>query len=152
RSRRCRLHAQSHRLQSRAHSQAHRRLRRSLPASRKTASDRPKSNNKGRKRLGYRRFFSKLLDALNFMLALLLVTLGLVVIFGLMNVINMAHGEFFLIGAYCVVMVERAGYTFWWALLLSPLVLAIIGLALEELVVRHTYRRFIDSILATWGI
>ena len=92
------------------------------------------------------------LDALNFMLALLLVTLGLVVIFGLMNVINMAHGEFFLIGAYCVVMVERAGYTFWWALLLSPLVLAIIGLALEELVVRHTYRRFIDSILATWGI
>jgi branched-chain amino acid transport system permease protein/urea transport system permease protein len=92
------------------------------------------------------------LDALNFMLALLLVTLGLVVIFGLMNVINMAHGEFFLIGAYCVVIVERAGYTFWWALLLSPLVLAIIGLALEELVVRHTYRRFIDSILATWGI
>src|SRR5262245_40424131 len=62
RSRRCRLHAQSHRLQSRAHSQAHRRLRRSLPTSRKTASDRPKSNNKGRKRLGYRRFFSKLLD------------------------------------------------------------------------------------------
>src|SRR6516162_4892790 len=60
RSRRCRLHAQSHRLQSRAHSQAHRCLRRSLPASRKTGSDRPKSNNKGRKRLGYRGFFSKL--------------------------------------------------------------------------------------------
>src|SRR5215831_10337242 len=55
------LHAQSYRLQSRADSQAHRRLRRSLPASRKTGSDRPKSNNKGRKRLGYRRFFSKLL-------------------------------------------------------------------------------------------
>src|SRR5215470_14908088 len=62
RSRRCRLHAQSYRLQSRAHSQAHRRLRRSLPASPKPGSDRPKSNNKGRKRLGYRRFFSKLLD------------------------------------------------------------------------------------------
>jgi hypothetical protein len=46
RSRRCRLHAQSHRLQSRAHSQADRRLRRSPPASRKTSSDRPKSNNK----------------------------------------------------------------------------------------------------------
>ena len=42
RSRRCRLHAQSHRLQSRAHPQAHRRLRRSLPASQKTGSDRPK--------------------------------------------------------------------------------------------------------------
>jgi branched-chain amino acid transport system permease protein/urea transport system permease protein len=92
------------------------------------------------------------LDALNFMLALLLVTLGLIVIFGLMGVINMAHGEFFLIGAYCVVLVEHAGYAFWWALLLSPLVLAIIGLAVEELVIRHIYRRFTDSILATWGI
>ncbi len=92
------------------------------------------------------------LDTLSFMLALLLVTLGLVVIFGLMNVINMAHGEFFLIGAYCVVLVERAGYAFWWALLLSPLVLAIVSLAVEELVIRHIYRRFIDSILATWGI
>jgi urea transport system permease protein len=64
----------------------------------------------------------------------------------------MAHGEFFLIGAYCVVVVERAGFAFWWALLLSPIVLAIIGVAVEELVVRHIYRRFIDSILATWGI
>jgi urea transport system permease protein len=92
------------------------------------------------------------LDTLSFMLALLLVTLGLVVIFGLMNVINMAHGEFFLIGAYCVVLVQRAGFEFWWALVVAPLVLAIVGLAVEELVVRHIYRRFIDSILATWGI
>lgn len=92
------------------------------------------------------------LDTLSFMLALLLVTLGLVVIFGLMKVINMAHGEFFLIGAYCVVLIERAGLAFWWALLLAPLVLALIGLAVEELVIRHIYRRFIDSILATWGI
>ena len=38
-----------------------------------------------------------------------LVTLGLVVIYGLMNVINMAHGEFFLLGAYCVVLIQRAG-------------------------------------------
>lgn len=92
------------------------------------------------------------LDTLSFMLALLLVTLGLVVIFGLMNVINMAHGEFFLIGAYCVVLVQHAGFAFWWALVVAPIVLAIIGLAVEELVVRHIYRRFIDSILATWGI
>jgi urea transport system permease protein len=92
------------------------------------------------------------LDTLSFMLALLLVTLGLVVIFGLMNVINMAHGEFFLIGAYCVVLVQHAGFAFWWALVVAPTVLAIVGLAVEELVVRHIYRRFIDSILATWGI
>jgi branched-chain amino acid transport system permease protein/urea transport system permease protein len=92
------------------------------------------------------------LDTLNFTLALLLVTLGLVVIYGLMNVINMAHGEFFLLGAYCVVLMRNAGLSFWWALLLAPAVLALVGLAVEELVIRHVYRRFIDSILGTWGI
>jgi urea transport system permease protein len=92
------------------------------------------------------------LDATNFMLALLLVTLGLVIIFGLMNVINMAHGELFLLGAYAVVAVDRTGGGFWLALLLAPVALAAIGLLIEELVVRHVYDRFIDTILATWGL
>jgi branched-chain amino acid transport system permease protein/urea transport system permease protein len=92
------------------------------------------------------------LDAANFMLALLLVTLGLVIIFGLMNVINMAHGELFLLGAYTVVLVDRTGGGFWLGLVLAPLLLAVIGLAIEELVIRHVYHRFIDTILATWGL
>lgn len=92
------------------------------------------------------------LDATNFMLALLLVTLGLVIIFGLMNVINMAHGELFLLGAYTVVAVDRAGGGFWLSLLAAPVALAAIGLLMEELVVRHVYHRFIDTILATWGL
>jgi branched-chain amino acid transport system permease protein/urea transport system permease protein len=92
------------------------------------------------------------LDALSFMLALLLVALGLIIIFGLMNVINMAHGEFFLLGAYTVVLVQGLGGGFWLALLAAPLVLALIGLVLEELVIRHVYQRFIDTILATWGL
>ena len=92
------------------------------------------------------------LDATNFMLALLLVTLGLVIIFGLMNVINMAHGELFLLGAYTVVLVEQQGGSFWLALVLAPLVLALVGLVIEELVIRHVYHRFIDTILATWGL
>ena len=93
-----------------------------------------------------------LLDTLSFTLTLLLVTLGLVVIFGMMNVINMAHGEFFLIGAYVVVFVTGAGGSFWLGLLLAPIVLAILGFGLEWLVIRHIYHRFIDTILATWGI
>src|SRR5438034_3497787 len=92
------------------------------------------------------------LDAANFMLALLLVTLGLVILFGLMNVINMAHGEMFLLGAYAVVLVERQGGGFWLALVLAPLALAVIGLLIEEVVIRHVYHRFIDTILATWGL
>jgi branched-chain amino acid transport system permease protein/urea transport system permease protein len=47
---------------------------------------------------------------------------------------------------------RNAGLSFWWALLLAPAVLALVGLAVEELVIRHVYRRFIDSILGTWGI
>jgi branched-chain amino acid transport system permease protein/urea transport system permease protein len=93
-----------------------------------------------------------LLDTANFTLALLLVTLGLVVIFGLMNVINMAHGEFFLIGAYVVVAVNNATGSFWLGLLLAPVVLAFVGLLVEWLIIRHIYHRFIDTILATWGL
>lgn len=93
-----------------------------------------------------------LLDATNFTLVLLLVALGLVVIFGLMNVINMAHGEFFLIGAYVVVAVSHAGGSFWLALIAAPIVLACVGLAVEWLIIRHIYNRFIDTILATWGL
>jgi len=92
------------------------------------------------------------LDAANFMLALLLVSLGLVIVFGLMNVINMAHGEFFLLGAYTVVVVQGAGGSFWVAFFAAPLVLAAVGLLVEEIVIRHVYHRFIDTILATWGV
>jgi branched-chain amino acid transport system permease protein/urea transport system permease protein len=92
------------------------------------------------------------LDAANFMLALLLVTLGLVIIFGLMNVINMAHGELFLLGAYTVVLLQQHGGSFWLALALAPLALAALGLLIEELVIRHVYHRFIDTVLATWGL
>ena len=53
--------------------------------------------------------FALLLDASNLILVIMLVAMGLVIIFGLMNVINMAHGELFLLGAYCVVLVQSAG-------------------------------------------
>jgi urea transport system permease protein len=92
------------------------------------------------------------LDTLSFLLALLLVTLGLIIIFGLMNVINMAHGELFLLGAYTVVAVTQAGGPFWLALVLAPAFLALVGLILEVAVIRHVYHRFLDTILATWGI
>ena len=92
------------------------------------------------------------LDTLSYSLSLLLVCLGLVIIFGLMNVINMAHGEFFLLGAYAVVAMQQLQLPYWMALVLAPVVLALVGIALEELVIRHVYHRFIDTILATWGI
>ncbi len=83
---------------------------------------------------------------------LILVAIGLVIIFGLMQVINIAHGEFFLLGAYTVLMVQWAGAGFWVGLILSPIVLGIVGLATEFLCIRFLYKRPLDTILATWGI
>ena len=96
--------------------------------------------------------FVLVLDASNYILVIILVAMGLVIIFGLMNVINMAHGELFLLGAYTLVAVERAGGGFWIGLALAPVVVGIAGLVIEELVIRHVYHRFIDTILATWGL
>ena len=92
------------------------------------------------------------LDASNYVLAIVLVAMGLVIIFGLMNVINMAHGELFLAGAYTVVLAQWAGAPFWLGLVLAPVVVGLIGLLLEEFIIRHVYRRFLDTIIATWGV
>ena len=92
------------------------------------------------------------LDAANFILIIILVAMGLVIIFGLMNVINLAHGELFLLGAYTLVMVERIGGNFVLGLLLAPLLVGWVGVLLEASVIRHVYHRFLDTILATWGL
>ena len=97
-------------------------------------------------------FLALLLDTTNLVLVVMLVAMGLVIIFGLMNVINMAHGELFLLGAYVVVLVQGAGGSFWLALILAPVAVGLIGLLIEEVVIRHVYHRFLDTILATWGL
>jgi urea transport system permease protein len=93
-----------------------------------------------------------LLDASNAVAVLMLVSLGLAIIFGLMNVINMAHGEFLMLGAYAVLVLEDAGAPFLICLVLAPLIVAAVGLLAEELLIRRTYQRLTDTILATWGL
>lgn len=83
---------------------------------------------------------------------LVLSSLGLAVIFGMMGVINLAHGEFIMCGAYVTVSVARLGVPLPFAILCGALVAGIIGIALERLVIRHLYGRPLDSIVATWGI
>lgn len=92
------------------------------------------------------------LNALTLISILTLVALGLAIIFGLMGVINMAHGEFVTIGAFTLAYIQRSGGSFWLALALAPLVGAAAGYLLERTVVRYLYRRPLDTILATWGI
>ena len=93
-----------------------------------------------------------LLDATNYVLVIVLVAMGLVIVFGLMRVINMAHGELFLLGAYTLVLLQQAGYPYWLGLIAATLFVGLVGLLMEELVIRHIYHRFLDTILATWGL
>ncbi|HLS55806.1 MAG TPA: branched-chain amino acid ABC transporter permease [Zeimonas sp.] len=93
-----------------------------------------------------------LLDASNYVLILMLVALGLAIVFGLMNVINMAHGEFMMLGAYVVLACHQAGLPMMAGLVVAPLVVGLLGLAVEELLIRRVYTRLLDTILATWGL
>jgi urea transport system permease protein len=90
---------------------------------------------------------------------LLLAALGLAIVFGLMGVINMAHGELMMLGAYTTFMVQNAlkgtpffdAYIFF-ALIAAFIVTAIFGLVLERGVVRYLYGRPLETLLATWGV
>jgi branched-chain amino acid transport system permease protein/urea transport system permease protein len=92
------------------------------------------------------------LNALTLASILMIVALGLAIIFGVMNVINLAHGEFVTIGAYTLALVQSLGGSYWLALLLAPLIGGLIGLMLERSLIRFLYQRPIATILATWGL
>ena len=77
---------------------------------------------------------------------------GLAVIFGMMGVINLAHGEFIMCGAYVTASAARAGLPLPLAILTGALVAGAVGMVIERLVIRHLYHRPLDSIIATWGI
>lgn len=93
-----------------------------------------------------------ILNAATLISILMLVGLGLAIIFGLMNVINMAHGEFVTLGAFTLSYVQSLGGNYWLALALAPLVGAAAGLTLEFGIVRWLYKRPLATILATWGV
>ena len=87
------------------------------------------------------------------MATLALITIGLSVIYGMMRIINLAHGEFMMLGAYTAATASEAGINIWIALLiLPPIVVGLVGLVLERCVIRFLYGRMIDTMLATWGI
>lgn len=92
------------------------------------------------------------LNALTLISILMLVGLGLAIIFGLLRVINLAHGEFVTIGAYTAAFFQSLGLSYWLALMAAPFVGALIGLILERLIVRHLYTRMFATVLATWGV
>ncbi|HKQ31112.1 MAG TPA: urea ABC transporter permease subunit UrtB [Burkholderiales bacterium] len=92
---------------------------------------------------------------------LLLAALGLAITFGLMGIINMAHGEMLMLGAYSTYVVQTLFRTYfpgaidWYPVVAVPvafLVTALIGIALERTVIRFLYGRPLETLLTTWGI
>jgi branched-chain amino acid transport system permease protein len=80
------------------------------------------------------------------------VSVGLLVVLGIMRVVNLAHGAFLTIGGYAAVVVSDNGWNPWWGLVLAPAVGFVMGLVTELLLVRRLYGRPLDTILATWGL
>jgi urea transport system permease protein len=96
---------------------------------------------------------SQLMTGLSIASILMLVSLGLAVIYGVTGVINLAHGEFVMLGAYAAWALQtELGLSLAPSLVLIFLILAAVGWLVEVLVIRHLYARPLDTILATWGI
>ena len=92
---------------------------------------------------------------------LLLISIGLAFSFGLMNVINMAHGEFIMVGAYVTYLLQKlapftggieAGVWFILSLPVAFIITGALGFLLEITIVRRLYGRPLDTLLATWGV
>jgi urea transport system permease protein len=94
-----------------------------------------------------------LIQVLYAIASLVVISSGLAVIFGMMKVINLAHGEFMMLGAYATIEAIRVGINLWMAIfVVAPLAVGVIGIMLERIFIRHLYGRMVDTMLATWGL
>src|ERR1700691_3220913 len=95
---------------------------------------------------------AQLLNGLVYGMLLFLIAAGLSLIFGLMNVVSLAHGSFFMLGAFIGYSIFRATHNFWIALVVTPFPVMLIGIAMEMMFLRPLYRRgHLDQVLLTFG-
>lgn len=97
-------------------------------------------------------FATVLISSLSSASILLIATLGLAVVFGLMGVINLAHGEFIMMGAYSALTATQLGIPFILAIPVAVLVTMVFGALVEIIIIRRLYGRLFDTMLATWGL
>lgn len=83
---------------------------------------------------------------------LILAAVGLILIYGMMGVINMAHGELMMIGAYVATLSFHAGVPIPVAVILAGCAAGIAGIIIERLIVRHFYNQLLSSLVVTWGL
>ena len=97
-------------------------------------------------------FTTQLLDVVTTAGMLYVVALGLLVVYGVLKIINLAHGAFLAMGAYAGVITTRAGWNPWTAPLLAFVIGVAVAAVVEWRVLRSLYARPLDTILATWGL
>jgi len=97
--------------------------------------------------------FAQALNGLSYGVLLFLLSAGLTLIFGMLDVVNLAHGSFYMLGAYAGLSLVEAFDSFWVALLLAPLAVALVGALVERVCLRPLYRRGpLAQILLTFGL
>jgi len=92
------------------------------------------------------------LNGMSFIAILALIGVGLAVLLGMMGVINLAHGEFVMLGAFMVWALGSVIHNFWIGVIVAVITVALFGLLVERALIRALYRRPLDTILATWGL
>src|SRR5947209_8780067 len=98
-------------------------------------------------------FTEGLFNGLSFSSILILTALGLAITFGVMRVINMAHGEMLMLGAYTAYILNHyAGLGLFWTIPASFAAVALVGYLMEVCLIRFLYGRPLDTLLATWGV
>lgn len=93
-----------------------------------------------------------ILDIITTAAILYIVASGLLLVFGVMKLINFAHGGLMTLGGYAAVIATALGLNPWIGIPLAAVFGAIVGLGMERVVVRSLYNRPLDAILATWGL
>ncbi|MEO8040336.1 MAG: branched-chain amino acid ABC transporter permease [Betaproteobacteria bacterium] len=93
-----------------------------------------------------------LLDIVTTAAILFAVGAGLLIVFGVMKIINFAHGGFLTVGGYSALAVTKLGWNPWFSLAFAFVIGGVCGMIIERLVVRPLYARPLDAILATWGL
>lgn len=97
--------------------------------------------------------FVQVLNGVAYGLLIFLLAAGLTLIFGMMDVINLAHGSFYMVGAYVGFSMVSRTHNFWLALIAAPVVVGLLGILVEGGLLRRLYRRVqLDQVILTFGL
>ncbi|NIC42182.1 ABC transporter permease subunit, partial [Aquabacterium sp. A08] len=103
--------------------------------------------------MDFANFLIQLLNSLQYGLLLFMLAAGLTLIFGIMGVVNLAHGSFYMLGAYMAWSLSSAFGSLFLAIVVGAALSVVLGLALEWLLFRHFYKRdHLDQVLLTFGL